>query len=282
MTRPAWAVARRVLSVPILGAGAVLLLWLSVDWLTMFRSVEAGVVGVALLGGLTAGLLAAGFALFGRKYLEIIAGVLFTGIGFQVALIAVVFALAARGDLGALIPSGLDLRTSRAMAAGSAVSAVGLVGVGVVLLLPAILRWVRKILAVEDPIFVWAVLAWQVHVGVSALASIVFARSYGGILPAETRQYLADSRPYAEPWLFAVAALGLVAAVCLVRRRKVALWLFVASAALRAVDVLFLGALAVPPGIPEGLWLLIWVPGRAIEIAILGYVAWLHRRGTLR
>jgi hypothetical protein len=282
MTRPAWAVARRVLSVPILGLGALLLLWLSVDWLTMFRSVGAGVIGIALLGGLTAGLLAAGFALFGRKYLEIIAGVLFTGIGFQVALIAIVFALAARGDLGALIPSGLDLSTSRAMAAGSAVSAVGLVGVGVVLLLPAILRWVRKILAVEDPIFVWAVLAWQVHVGVSALASIVFARSYGEILPEETRRYMAEFRPHAEASVVVLAVLGLVAAFYLVRRRKAALWLFVGKAGLRAVDALFLGAFALPPGIPEVVWVFGWAHGAAIEIAILGYVVWLHHRGTLR
>lgn len=284
MIRRDWTALRRVVSVPLLGAGALLLLMLSTGWLSLLRTADSRFSTVAILVGGTTALLAAGFLLWGRSHRVTTAGVLFLAVGCQTALVAAVFALALRGDLGALFPAEIDPALYRAMAAGSAVSAFGLVGVGFALLAPAIARLVRRIRSIEEPIFAWVVLAWQAHVAVTAAASILFARSYGDILPAETRQFLAEHRPHAVPASVALAALGLVAAFFLVRRRKIALWLFVAQFALHAVDAVFFRGLELPPAlpIPGFLWTIGWAHAAVIEIAILGYVGGLHRRDVLR
>jgi hypothetical protein len=88
LSRPAWTIARRILSLPILGLGALFLMTLSVVWLSGFQSLGAGLFIIAIFGGLTAAFLGAGFGLWGRKYLEIVAGLVSIAVGCQVALMA--------------------------------------------------------------------------------------------------------------------------------------------------------------------------------------------------
>ena len=266
---------------PLLGLGALSLLMLSIGWLTLFRSVPSGLAMTAVLGGATGALLAAGLALWGRAYRRNVAGLLLLGIGCQVAMVAAVFVLTLDGGLGGLVPADFDVAVYRAVAAGSTVSATGLVGIGVALLAPATVRLVRQVLAIDRPVFVWAVLAWEVHVAVSALASIAFLQTYGDALPPEFQRYVAEARPYALPWSLAVATLGLVGATLLVRLRRRALGWFVAQVGMRAVHVLLYRPFEPPPGVPGIPWVLAVGHVYAIDVAILGYVVWLDRRGHL-
>ena len=96
---------------PLLGLAAVSLVMLSIGWLTLFRSVPSGPAMIAVLGGATATLVAAGLALWGRAYVENVAGLLALGVGCQVAMVAGVFALTIRGDLGWLVPADFDVAT---------------------------------------------------------------------------------------------------------------------------------------------------------------------------
>ena len=217
------------------------------SWLTVIRSVPSGPGAIAVLAGATAALLAVGLAPWGRAYARNVAGFLALGIGCQAAMVAAVFALTLRGAL----------------------------------LAPAIGRMVRRIRTIDRPILVWAVLAWELHVGVSALASIGLMRSYGDLLTPELQRYLADTRPYVVPWSLAVAALGLVGGALLVRLRRAALWPFVAQVALRVGYVLSFGGFVTPPGVPGFLWIVAVAHAIVIDVAILGYVVWLRRRDHL-
>ncbi len=272
----------KAVSVPLLGLGAAALLALAIGWWTLLRSVPSGPGLSAALAAAAAALLAAGLAPWGRAHARNVAGLLALGVGCQSAMVAAVFALTLGGGLGGLLPTDVDVPTYREVAVAATASAGVLVSIGLVLLAPATGRLVRRIRASDRPVLVFAVLAWELHVGVSALASIGLMQAHGDLLPPDLQRYLADARPHAAAWSLGLAALGLAGAALLVRFRRSALWPLGAQAVLRVAYLVLSGGLAPPPGVPALAWIVAVAHGPAIEATIVGYVARLRRRGHLR
>ena len=281
MSSPAWIITRRVLSLPILGLGALCLGTLSISWLEMAKSTVGDPMVIVIAGILAAIFLAAGFGLWGRRYLDVIAGLILTGVGCLAALTAVLNVRMLRGHLEPLLPSDPGDPTSRLMATGSAISAAVLLFVGVALLASPIIQLVRERGTRKNPVLVWVVLALQACECVKALAWVVLVLSNKMPVPPEMQQYVADRWPHGPLLYLLVAGLGLVGAVFLVKLRKVALWMFLVAFLLGSLGGSIVHGFEPPPGYPVILWVSRMTFSLGISIAIIGYTWRLLRRGLL-
>jgi hypothetical protein len=277
-----WAIARRILSLPLLGVGAFLLLTLSISWMAFFGSLPVGLIMFLVIGGTAAAFLAGGFWLWGRKYRKVIAGVVFTGLGCQAALMAGFFVLMLSGSLGEMVPPDFDNETSRAMTGGSVISAMVFLAVGVTLLVPPVRELLRERTGREKPVVVWIVLAWYAYTFVAVLASSLAFLTGLMPVPPGMEEYLEEKGTFGALGSFLIASMTLAGAILLVMRRKIALWLFVAAFVVGLVLSLAIRGFEPPPGYPPVLWAWVIGFGYAVSLVIIAYAWSLYRRGILR
>jgi hypothetical protein len=255
---------------------------LATTWLTFFETILQGLFASAILGLPAAVFLGAGLGLWGRKYLDVISGIFLIGIGIQVALMSGAIAAMLKGYMGDLVPSDFDSATTRSMMHGSAISAVLFLGAGGTLLAPPLARLVRGRNSRTQPVFVWVVLAWQAYSFVSVIVAMATFANKTVPLPTEMQAYIDERWPFG--WLLSVgvAITQLVGAILLVRRRRVALWVFAVALIATIVGSVALGGFDPPPSQSMIFWILMSVFGFGVQLVILGYVWWLARRGVLK
>lgn len=127
-----------------LGFGALLTAFFGVSWLVFFQSFGSAVLLTLFVGGPAAFLLLGGLVLWGRRYREIVAGILLIGTGLEIGLFGAMIGFLLSDYMEFYLPDDFDLLAGERMAMSSVLSTIAMTGAGSVIIALQIRRYLRS------------------------------------------------------------------------------------------------------------------------------------------